>query len=105
MELRVRHDVYHHFGPDSPSVAQLLAKLETRIVGVLSDKIAAASTSADGAIGRVQTDVTALRAQVALLQQQVDSGTASEADLAALDGLTAKLDALDPTSPVVLPTS
>jgi hypothetical protein len=73
------------------------------LMSALSDAIAAASSSADAAIARVQTDLTALAAQIADLQSQIAAGTATPADLAALADLKAKYDALDPTSPAVLP--
>lgn len=80
-----------------------LKAMESRIVSALSDAIAAASTSADSAISRVQADVTSLKAQIAALQAQIDAGGGTPADMQALADLKTKLDALDPTSPVVLP--
>ncbi len=68
----------------------------------ISDAIAAASTSADSAISRVQSDVAALTQKIADLQALVDQG-GSPADIQALADLQAKLDAIDPTSPTTLP--
>ena len=91
----------------------------------LSDAIAAAkasadsaSTSLDAAIGRVQVDVDAFKAQMATMQAKidelqalVDAGGATPADIQALadlkaelDAHKAKLDALDPTNPATIPT-
>ena len=74
------------------------------IMSVLSDAIASVKTSTDAAVARVQTDVAALKAQIAALQATIDAGGATPEDLAALAALKTELDALDPTSPVVLPT-
>lgn len=76
-----------------------------RLMSILSDKIDAATASTDAAIVRVQTDVAALNAKIVELQTLVDSGGATQADLDALDALKAKVDALDPSSPVVIPPS
>lgn len=79
-----------------------LKRLETA-VGELADKIAKVGESLDKAVGRVQEDVDKLNARVAELQAKIDSGAADPADIAALDALQAKIDALDPTKPDVLP--
>jgi len=73
-------------------------------MSVLSDAIAAATTSVDAAISRVTTDVSSLKAQIATLEAEVAGGTATQADLDALAALTAKVNGLDPTVPDVLPT-
>lgn len=80
-----------------------LAAQEESDMSKLSDAIAAASTSADAAIGRVQEDVAALEAKIAELEAIIAEGNATQADLDALDALKAKLDALDPTKPATLP--
>jgi hypothetical protein len=85
------------------SLTPLLDALGDRIVSALSDAIAAASKSADDAIARVQSDVAALDATIEALQAKIDQGTATPEDIAAVQALQAKLDALDPTSPEVLP--
>ncbi len=72
-------------------------------MSVLSDAIAAANASADAAVARVQTDVQSLKDQIAALQAQIDAGGSTPADLTNLAALQAKLDALDPTVPAVLP--
>ena len=82
-----------------------LVSQEVSVMTVLSDKIDAANVSADAAIGRVQTDVSNLAAEIVRLQALVDAGGATPTDLANLDSLKAKLDALDPTNPAVLPTT
>jgi outer membrane murein-binding lipoprotein Lpp len=80
-----------------------LRAMEKKIVGQISDKLAETEAALDAAIGRVQTDVDALNAKVADLQAKVDAGTASPEDVATLDRIKAKLDALDPTSEATLP--
>jgi hypothetical protein len=77
--------------------------MEQNIVSQLSDKIAALGKTADTAIARVQADVTTLSQKVAELQALADSGGASPDDLAAIDILQAKLDALDPETSATLP--
>lgn len=69
----------------------------------LSDKITSVGASLDAAIARVQEDVTALHTKIAELEAMVAAGTATAEDMAALDMLRAKLDALDPVKPDVLP--
>ena len=103
-------DVIHRFVVPQPSndeitavVAPLLTALETRLMSALSDQIAALGTSTDAAVTRVTTDVTTLKATIADLQAKVDAGLATPEDIAALTALQAKVDGLDPQSPVVLP--
>lgn len=85
------------FRPDTDTERVLEAMKE------LAEHIAAASEAADKAIARVQKDVEALNAKVDTLQKRIDEGNATPEDIAALDALRAKLDALDPASPVTLP--
>ncbi len=68
----------------------------------LSDAIAAGDAAADAALARVQADVATLRAKIAELQALVDAGTATQADFDALAALKAKIDGIDPTSPVTI---
>jgi len=75
---------------------------EMKAMSVLSDKIVAVGVSLDAALARVDEDVQALTAKIAALQAIIDQGGATPEDLAALDALQAKLDALDPTKPDVL---
>ena len=92
--------------PDVPAVTQSdLHTLEDKLMSALSDAIAAANTSADRAIDRVQQDVTSLQARIDALQAQVDQGGASQADMDALAALQSKLDALDPSKETTLPTT
>ena len=92
--------------PDVPAVTKDdLHQLEDKIMSQLSDAIAAANTSADRAIDRVQQDVTSLQARIDALQAQVDAGGATQADMDAIAALQAKLDALDPTKEETLPTT
>jgi hypothetical protein len=72
-------------------------------MSVLSDKISAVGVALDKALARVDEDVLALVAKIAELQALIDAGGATAEDIAALDALQAKLDALDPTKPAVLP--
>jgi len=76
---------------------------EIRIMSKLSDAIAALGASVDAALARVDEDVQALTAKIAELQALVDAGGATPEDFAALAEAQAKLDALDPTKPDVLP--
>ena len=100
-------EVIHRFelppGMCSEVTRHDLDVLRNLLMSVISDKIAEVTTSVDAALVRVQDDVTALNTKIAELQAQVDSGLATPADIAALDELKVKLDALDPTSPVVIP--
>jgi hypothetical protein len=94
-----------------------------RLMSDISDKIAALSAAQDltdskldafvvrhtDEVAAEQAALADLRAQIVALQALVDAG-GTEADKTALDTLIAreaehqvKLDALDPTSPVVLP--
>ena len=66
-------------------------------------KIAETNASFDAALGRVQGVVDALNAKVADLKVDVARGVAAPEDLAALDALRDRIDALDPTKPAVLP--
>lgn len=102
-ETKFRIDVYHHFGPTDVSVDAALKSMERRLMSALSDKIAEVSTSVDAAIERVQVDVADQQAKIADLERMVAQGTATQADLDALDALRAKVDALDPVKPDVLP--
>jgi len=68
----------------------------------LSDKIKALETSVDAALARVQVDVDAFKAKIAELEAKVAAGTATPEDLAALEAMKAKVDALDPTSETTL---
>jgi outer membrane murein-binding lipoprotein Lpp len=65
----------------------------------LSGKIDELASSTDAALGRVQEDVDALRAKVAELEGNVTT----DADIARIDELKAKIDALDPVKPDTLP--
>lgn len=65
----------------------------------LSDDIQSATSEADAAISRVQATVADLQQQIADLTGKQPTG----ADLQALIDLKAKLAALDPTNPAVLP--
>ena len=72
-------------------------------MSLLSDKIAELNTSVDAAVQRVQDDVTAFGVKIADLEAKVAAGSASPAEIQALDDLKAKIDAIDPTKPEVLP--
>jgi len=77
-------------------VRSFLTSLVEAAVSALSDKIAAVEKSVDDAIARVQADVSTLQAKIDDLQAKVDEGTATAEDVAALERLQAKADALDP---------
>lgn len=83
-------------------IIQELIKLEYNM-SALSDKLAEVGAAVDAAIVRVQEDVVALRQQIADLEAKV-SENPTPADMAALDALKAKADALDPVVSAVLPT-
>ncbi len=72
-------------------------------MSVLSDKIAEMNASLDAALGRVQGVVEALHSRVADLEADIAQGVVSPVDLAALNALRNRIDALDPTKPAVLP--
>ena len=96
------HFNFHHRLSDG-LVRAALKRLETRLMSVLSDKIAETNASFDAALGRVQGDVEDLNNQVADLKIKVEQGAVTPEDLAALDTLRDRIDALDPTKPAVLP--
>lgn len=85
-----------------PALSSQLERLIT-VMSALADAIAAANTAADAAILRVQTDLANLQTEVTALQAQVASGTFSPDDVTNLAALEAKLAALDPQNPAVLP--
>lgn len=102
MELTIVH--IHRFEfPGGHVTPRDLKDLESRIMSKLSDKIAEVRAAVDEAVGRVQADVADLQSQIDALQAKVDEGTATEADIAALESIKADLAALDPTRPEVLP--
>jgi hypothetical protein len=72
-------------------------------MSALSDKLSDVGASLDAAIGRVQEDVVALQTRITELEALVAAGGATPEDLAKLDELKAKLDALDPIKPATLP--
>lgn len=74
-------------------------EMERKIMSAVTDKIAAATASADAAIARVQGDVASLQAQI----DELKANATTPDDLAAIDALQAKLDALDPVKPDTLP--
>ena len=96
------HFHFHHRLSDGLMRAAL-KRLETRLMSLLSDKIAETNASFDAALGRVQGDVEDLNNQVADLKVKVEQGEVTPGDLAALDALRNRIDALDPTNPGVLP--
>lgn len=73
-----------------------------KIVSVLSDLIAEVDNEATLALARVSGDVAKLQAKIDELEAKSDSPT--PADLAALQALKAKIAAIDPTNPAVVPT-
>lgn len=81
-------------------IIEQLTQLGARM-SALSDKIAETTVAMDAAIARVQEDVAALRQQIADLETRVAQNPTPE-DLAALDALKAKADALDPVVNAVL---
>lgn len=92
----------HDDSSDGPARASL-KQLETRLMSMLSAKIADTNASFDAALGRVQGVVEALHAKVADLEDDIAKGVATDEDLAALDALRNRIDALDPTKPAILP--
>ncbi len=96
------HFHFHHRLPDGLMRAAL-KRLETRLMSVLSDKIAETNASFDAALGRVQGVVEALHSKVADLEADVAKGVATADDLAALDAFRDRIDALDPTNSAILP--
>ena len=73
--------------------------LEDKMMSELSDKIAEVNRSFDDAHTRVMDAIDALRAEVA--EAKAKATTAE--DLANLDSLDVKIDALDPTTSTTLP--
>ena len=104
INIKITGDVTHKIDSSGGLTPADLKALGDLIMSVLSDKIDAATKSVDAAITRVQTDVEKLSTKITELEKTVAAGTATPEDLAALDALKAKVDALDPTTPTVLPT-
>jgi chromosome segregation ATPase len=102
IRLHVDAHVHQHESGSTLAVLDHLDQLE-RLMSKLSDKIAKIGTSLDKAIERVQDDVVTLQNKITALQEAVDNDTATPEDLAAIDMLEAKLAALDPVKPDVLP--
>jgi hypothetical protein len=75
------------------------ADLERTLMSQLSDKIAEVTRTQDEAIARVQEDVSDLQRQIDDLRTRV---TTPE-DIAALDAIQVKNEALDPISSTTLP--
>lgn len=116
----MRIDVYHHLAPgfqfpeldvnhrlpgmEDVSLDEKLQKFQEALMSQITDAINALKTSVDNAVSRVQGDVSTLNAKIAELQAKVDAGLATPEDMAALADIRAKVDAIDPTSEVILPT-
>jgi hypothetical protein len=81
----------------------MLAIQKEEIMSILTEKLAELNSSFDAALARVQDDVDTLNAEVAELKIKIENGTATPDEIAALDTLRARIDALDPTSPTTLP--
>jgi uncharacterized coiled-coil protein SlyX len=81
----------------------LLQRKEARDMGKILDALGGLEIETDAAIARVQADVADLKAKIVDLQAQVDAGTAEPGAVEKIAELQAKLAALDPTVPAVLP--
>lgn len=79
------------------------ANQEQKLMSILTEKLAELNSSFDAALARVQEDVDALNAEVADLKVKVENGTATPDEIAAIDTLRARIDALDPNKPATLP--
>ena len=84
-------------------ILRLFDNLETRLMSVLTDKLAEVRTELTAALARVQEDVDTLKARVVELEALVAKGVATDEDMAELESIRAELAALDPTKPDVLP--
>jgi peptidoglycan hydrolase CwlO-like protein len=91
------------FNLSDACVQSLAAALGEILMSALGPKLDELEASIDAALTRVQDDVTALQAKIDELQAKVDQGLATPDELARLDTLKAKLDALDPVNPATLP--
>jgi hypothetical protein len=78
-------------------------QLDTRLMLVLSDKIAETNTSFDAALGRVRVVVEGLHSNVADPEADVARGVATADELAALDARRGRIDTFDPTKPAIRP--
>jgi cob(I)alamin adenosyltransferase len=94
------------FGPLVLTGTMDITALMERIMSVLSDKLAELDTHLTTAETRVSAtnaglkqQITDLQSQLAALQAQVAAGEATPADLAKIDELESRLDALDQASP------
>lgn len=121
-EFKVVVEHYHHFPVGQTITDQILTRLGKleRKMSELSDKVAAATTAGqnltsalDAEITRNQSRVAHFEEQVSILNQQIEALKAmpeSPETLAQIDALTevmenatAKINALNATSPEVLP--
>lgn len=121
-EFRVVVDVYHHFPADQSLMDRILARLGKleKTVGELEDKLDAADTAGvnltaalDAEVQRSQDRVNKFNTQIADLQDQITALKALPATpetlarIAALqkvmEDATVRVNALDVTSPEVLP--
>lgn len=87
------------------AITGLIGQKASEIMGQLSQIIADLELSVESAIQRVQEDVGVLTLKIAELEEKVAAGEASPEDLAALEALKAKVDAIDPINPATLPAS
>jgi len=71
-------------------------------MSAISDKIAEANADADAALQRSIDFTAKMEAEVKRLQDLVDAGGATQADLDNLDALRLKLAQIDPTDPTTL---
>lgn len=70
----------------------------------IDELITELNTELDGAVTRIQEDVTNYEARIAALQAKIDAGLQLTPEQeAALEDLKTKLAAIDPTNPNVLP--
>ena len=76
---------------------------EIASMATIMERLDTTTQKADAAIARVEEDVAALRAEIEALKQAAINRPLNAEEEAKLAALEAKLDALDPTKPDVLP--
>lgn len=84
-------------------VGLLAARIERHIMSVFRDRIDRLEIELDGAIARVREDVASLDDEIVRLRGVIEANVASAEDLARLDTLLARVAAIDPIRPDVLP--
>lgn len=80
-------------------LAPQLQELKDDLMSQLTPRLDALESAVTAAEARVSGDLAGLKQQIADLQARADAGTATDAELARLDSLTARVAAIDAPAP------